>query len=75
MRLSRFVLSLRDVAPGEHVLYDVIGDRYAGVDGATLEAVARWSAQEPAAGAEAEAAAALADLGFLVRDAAADMFR
>jgi uncharacterized protein len=72
MLLSRFVLSLRDVAPGEHVLYDVVGDRYVGVDGATLEAVARWSAQAPAAGAEAETASALADLGFLVRDAAED---
>jgi Radical SAM superfamily len=72
MRLSRFVLSLRDVAPGEHVLYDVIGDRYVGVDGATLEAVARWSAQAPAAGVEAETASALAELGLLVRDAAED---
>jgi uncharacterized protein len=72
MRLSRFVFSLRDVAPGEHVLYDVISDRYVGVDGATLEAMARWSANAPSAGVEAETASALAELGFLVSDAAED---
>src|SRR6266496_2586484 len=72
MHLSRFVFSLRDVAPGEHVLYDVISDRYVGVDGPTLEALARWSATAPAAGVEAETAGALAELGFLVRDAAED---
>ena len=38
MRLSRFVLTYRDVRPGEHVLYDVIGDHYVGVDGSTLDA-------------------------------------
>ena len=72
MRLSRFVLSLRDVAPGEHVLYDVIGDRYVGVDDRTLAAVARWGEGPPAAGVEAETAAALGELGLLVRDAAED---
>jgi len=72
VRLSRFVLSLRDVAPGEHVLYDVIGDRYAGVDEGALAAIARWDAAPPAPGLEEETATALRELGFLVRDAAED---
>jgi len=75
MRLSRFVLSLRDVAPGEHVLYDVIGDRYVGVDGSALDAIARWTERPPAPGAEAETAGALAELGFVVRGAAEDEAR
>src|SRR5947209_15716417 len=37
MKLSRFVVTYPDVRPGEHVLYDVLGDRYAGVSGAALD--------------------------------------
>src|SRR2546430_1339930 len=43
MQLSRFVVTYRDVRPGEHVLYDVLGDRYAGVDDEAIEALGRWS--------------------------------
>jgi hypothetical protein len=32
VQLSRFVITYRDVRPSEHVLYDVIGDGYLGVD-------------------------------------------
>ncbi len=75
MRLSRFVLTLRDVVPGEHVLYDVIGDRYVGVDGGTLAAVERWSAAPPAEGAEADTARTLAELGLVVAGCAEDEAR
>jgi len=75
MLLSRFSLTIRDVVPGEHVLYDVIGDRYVGVDGPTLAAIERWRERAPADGAEAEAAGALLELGLLVRDASGDEAR
>jgi len=70
--LSRYVFLIRDAVPGEHVLYDVIGDRYLGVDQRTLDAIHEWRHRAPAEGAEAEAAATLAELGFLVADRAAD---
>ena len=41
MRLSRFVVTYKDVRPGEHVLFDVIGDQYVGIDDATLAATGR----------------------------------
>lgn len=66
MQLSRFVVRYLDVRPGEHVLYDVLGDRYAGVDGAVLAALERWSRGDPPAPAEAEAQRSLADAGLLV---------
>lgn len=72
VRLSRFVLALHHVAPGEHVLYDVVGDRYVGVDGPTLEAIGRWSAAPPAGEDESRAAAELMELRFVVRDRAED---
>jgi uncharacterized protein len=71
VRLSRFVVTHRDVLPGEHVLYDVVGDRYVGVDDGGLAAIARWRAAPPAE-AERDGAAALAELGFVVEDDAAD---
>ncbi len=74
MRLSRFVIVYRDAAPGEHVLYDVIGDRSVGVDDAGLAAIARWGAAPPAED-EREAAAALAELGMVVPDDGADAAR
>ncbi|HEU4384426.1 MAG TPA: radical SAM protein [Anaeromyxobacteraceae bacterium] len=75
MPLSRFVVAFREAAPGEHVLYDVLGDRFVGVDDGLLSSIERWKAEPPAAGAEAEAHAALAEMGFLVADEAADQAR
>lgn len=61
----------RDVAPGEHALYDVLSDRYVGVDEAGLAAIARWGEGAPA-DAERDAAEALSGLGLLVDGDAAD---
>jgi uncharacterized protein len=69
--LSRFILTYRDVRPGEHVLYDVVEDRYLGVDDRALAAIERWRCAAPAPD-EAETARALLDLGVLVADAAGD---
>src|SRR3989440_9429645 len=69
MQLSRFVVAYENVRPGEHVLYSVIEDRYAGIDEATLRAIARRSAgDQPATAEEREARDALVEDGFLVRD-------
>ena len=68
MLLSRFVVAYEDVRSGEHVLYSVLEDRYAGIDDATLAAIRRWDSGAEAADAEErEAQAALAEDGFLVR--------
>jgi uncharacterized protein len=73
MQLSRFVVVYEAVRPGEHVLYDVLGDRYAGVETAVLEAARRWSAGAPPDGAdEAEAQRVLRNQGLLVESAAED---
>src|SRR5947207_3207823 len=73
MKLSRFVVTYPDVRPGEHVLYDVLGDRYAGIDGRALDAIARWTKGEIPSGLEEEAAAgALRDQGILVADTGED---
>ncbi len=72
MHLSRFVAVYRDARPGEHVLYDVVADRYAGVDDRMLGAIERWRTAAPADDAERDAQAALAEAGFLVDGAAAD---
>ncbi|HZY02101.1 MAG TPA: radical SAM protein [Anaeromyxobacteraceae bacterium] len=74
MQLSRFVVAFREAAPGEHVLYDVVGDRYVGVDDGLLGSIQRWK-DHPPAPAEAEAQATLAEIGFLVADEAADEAR
>ena len=67
MQLSRFVVAYENVRPGEHVLYSVLEDRYAGIDDATLRAVARWSAGEvPANAEELETQGVLVEDGFLV---------
>jgi uncharacterized protein len=71
VRLSRFAVVYRNVAPGEHALYDVLSDRYVGVDDAALAAVDRWRDAAPAE-AEREAAGALRDLGLVVEGDAAD---
>jgi len=70
--LSRYVLVIRHAVPGEHVLYDVIGDRYLGVDEKTLDAIEGWRDRPPAAGAESAAADTLCELEFLVEDRNAD---
>src|SRR5438105_4600616 len=73
MQLSRFVLIYREVRPGEHVLYSVLSDRYMGIDGATLEAIERWSnGSLPDGSVEKETQAALLEEGFLFEDRAAD---
>ena len=72
MQLSRFVVSYMEAAPGEHVLYDVVGDRYVGVDNSLLASIERWKSEAPATAAEREAQAALSEMGFLVADGGAD---
>jgi uncharacterized protein len=72
MQLSRFVLTYRDVRPGEHVLYDLIKDQYVGVDDLTLEAIARWQGSSPVGEAETTTQGVLAEQGILVQDSAED---
>ena len=69
MQLSRFVVSYRDVRPGEHVLYSVLEDRYVGVDDLTLSALSRWTEDDaPSTADEREVQRALLDDGFLIRN-------
>jgi uncharacterized protein len=73
MALSRFTLIYQGVRPGEHVLYSVLFDRYAGIDDTTLEAIGRWSrGVSPTNTEEKEAWTALSEDGFLVEDRSAD---
>jgi uncharacterized protein len=73
VHLSRFVVTYEGVRPGEHVLYSVLEDRYAGVDEPTLRALERWAAgEEPATSEERETQDVLLEDGFLVRDRAQD---
>ncbi len=73
MRLSRFVLVFEGVAADEHVLYDVIDDRHAGVDDAALEVLRRLDAGgSPDDEEEEELSRTLAAQGFLVEDREAD---
>ena len=74
MELSRFVVTYKDVRPGEHVLYSVLEDRYLGLDGDTLAAVHRWKDRgDRARGrAEKEAEEILREDGFLVEGRAED---
>src|SRR6266481_2148907 len=73
MQLSRFVVAYENVRPGEHVLYSVLEDRYAGVDDPTLRALARWSAgEQPGDAEERETRGMLVEDGFLVADRAED---
>jgi uncharacterized protein len=67
MQISRFVVRYDDVRSGEHVLYSVLEDRYAGVDDRTRDALLRWCRGEPAADRdEREAQEVLLEDGFLV---------
>jgi uncharacterized protein len=75
MQLSRFVLTYRDVRPGEHVLYDVIKDHYVGVDDATVEALSRWHQSPPKEEQEREVHDALRAEGFLVEGSREDDLR
>lgn len=75
MRLSQFVIQYPNVRPGEHVLYDVVGDRYLGVDDAAVETLARWRSGQPVRPEEQEGAETLRQLGFLVEDEAGDAAR
>ena len=73
MQLSRFVVTYEDVRPGEHVLYSVLDDRYAGLDDLTLKALDRWTAgEEPGTAEERESQDVLLEDGFLVRGRAED---
>jgi uncharacterized protein len=72
VQISRFVLEYDTVRPGEHVLYDVISDRYVGVDDATRAAIARWVESGPRGAEEKAAAKVLGEAGILVEDEAAD---
>jgi uncharacterized protein len=77
MQLSRFVLTYENVGPGEHVLYNVLADRYIGIDDATLAALTAWCLGElpsdPALNPDDRAAAALLEeSGFLVSGRDAD---
>jgi uncharacterized protein len=67
VQLSRFVLIYRDVAENEHILYSVLTDRYAGIDGATLETIEQWQSGIPPQGQQEIALAdLLTESGFLV---------
>jgi uncharacterized protein len=73
MQLSRFVVTYEGVRQDEHVLYNVLSDRYIGVDGATLQAVGRWhQGHVPETADEVETSALLLEEGFLVDDRPAD---
>jgi len=73
MQLSRFTVTYEGIRPGEHVLYNVLEDRYAGVDDLTLGALTRWGAgEEPATAEERESQEILREDGFLVRERAED---
>jgi uncharacterized protein len=73
MHTSRFVIAYEGVREDENVLYDVLSDRYVGVDDAVLALVRRIDAgEEPEEGDEAEAARELCRQGFLVKGRAVD---
>src|SRR5581483_10005114 len=68
MQLSRFTVAYENVRPGEHVLYNVLEDRYVGIDEATRAAIARWTSGSEAVDAgERETQDVLLEDRFLVR--------
>jgi len=76
MQISRFVVSYKDVRPGEHVLYSVLDDRYVGIDDPTLKALDRWRQGATTKDTvEREIQDALLEDGFLVRARAEDDVR
>jgi sulfatase maturation enzyme AslB (radical SAM superfamily) len=66
MHISRFVVTYRDIRPGEHVFYDVVSDQYVGVDDLTLAATTRWQTEAPRDAGEREVQEALTSIGILV---------
>ena len=71
MQLSRFLVTYESIRTDEHVLYDVLADRYVGLNDAALASIARATA---GSGDEDDDAIAdeLAAQGFLVEDRAHD---
>ncbi len=67
MQLSRFLVTYESVRADEHVLYDVLDDRYVGLNSAALGAVTRAMAGS-ADDDDREIAGELASQGFLVAD-------
>lgn len=67
MQLSRFVVTYDSGQEDEHILYNVLSDRYAGVNDATLELLRRFDAGElPTDHDEVEIARELESQGFVV---------
>jgi uncharacterized protein len=71
MHVSRFVVTYPSVREDEHVLYDVLADRYVGVNDVALAALGRVAAGEDQAD-DREVAEALAEQGFVVEGRAED---
>lgn len=71
MQLSRFLVTYASVRPDEHVLYDVLSDRYVGVNGATFSAITRLTTGSGDTD-DCVVAGELAEQGFLVADRAHD---
>ena len=71
MQLSRFLVTYESIRTNEHVLYDVLADRYVGLNDEALASIARTTA---GSGDEDDDAIAseLAAQGFLVEDRAHD---
>jgi len=71
VQLSRFLVTYESIRTNEHVLYDVLADRYVGLNDAALASIARATA---GSGDEDDQAIAdeLASQGFLVEDRAHD---
>jgi uncharacterized protein len=71
VQLSRFLVTYESIRTDEHVLYDVLADRYVGLNDAALASIARATA---GSGDEDDDAIAgeLASQGFLVEDRAHD---
>jgi uncharacterized protein len=73
MEISRFVVTYEGIREDENVLYDVLSDRYVGIDDAVLALARRIDAGEaPEDEDEAAAAGELLRQGFLVEGRATD---
>lgn len=72
MRRSRFVITYENVQPGEHVLYNVLSDCYAGIDDATLNAIGGWERGIEPVDDEVETAEALRSGTFLIGERSED---
>src|SRR4051812_35950090 len=71
MQLSRFLVTYESIRTNEHILYDVLDDRYVGLNDAAIAAITRATA---GSGDDDDQALAgeLASQGFLVQDRAHD---